>query len=226
MGADGTAYYEPGSFDKSRKGIFYVNVNDPKAFLKMETMAVTLHEGNPGHHLQVVVSAQAKDAPLFISNQLYLHWGMPSGPGGYVSFIEGWALYAEFLGNEMSLYDQDNQIFGYCSWNLLRASFLVVDTGLHSLGWSRDKAADFLYDNTFASRATSESLVDRFIAIPGQALAYKMGQRAISSVREKMKQRQDFDIKRFHDAVLNCVGPLDYLEDCVSEELEMDISEF
>ena len=145
----------------------------------------------------------------------------PSGLGGYGSYVEGWALYAESLGHRMEgVYDKDNQIFGYYSMNLLRASRLVVDTGIHALGWTRQRALNFLLENTFSTKASCEVQIDRYITWPGQALSYKMGERRIKETLKAMKELaeaniQNSDMVKFHDGVLNCNGPLSELEECV-----------
>ena len=170
--------------------------------------------------MQLTVANNKNDVPIFATVSM-TQYDSPSGPGGYGSYIEGWALYAESLGHQMDgIYDRDNQIFGYYSLNLLRASRLVVDTGIHALGWTRQQAVDYLVTNTFQTVASCESEIDRYITWPGQALAYKMGERKIKETLEAMKEMgktdvEGFDLKAFHDAVLNCNGPLNELEGCV-----------
>ena len=213
-GRGGYAYYNDPSRDGTRNGAFFLN---PAYLTKTETTALVLHEANPGHHLQISTSLNNDDAPLFYTASLYFY--QPSNPGTYISYAEGWGLYSEYLGHEMGVYDKDKQIFGYYSLNLLRAGRLVVDTGMHSLGWSRQEAVDYLMENTFANEANIGNQVDRYVGWPGQALAYKMGERTIQSVRKSLeKQRgEDFQVKNFHDGVLNCQGPLNYLEECVAD---------
>ena len=218
-GGGGLAYYLQGSLDKKRKGAFYVNVNDVSQLKRFETMSLTLHEGNPGHHLQVSTAANDEGLPIFLKQGVY-HWGVPSAPARYTAYTEGWALYAEYLGQEMGMFVKDKkQIMGFYSWNLLRAARLVVDTGIHALGWSHDKAVDYLYENTAMSRGLCEVQIDRYSSWPGQALAYKMGEREILKLRKKMEQKPGFRIQTFHDGVLGCKGPTDKLEDCF--ELQM-----
>ena len=163
-----------------------------------------------------------EDVPIFATVSMS-QYKSPAGPGAYGSYVEGWALYAESLGHQMDgVYDRDNQIFGFYSLNLLRASRLVVDTGLHALGWTRKQAVDYLVANTFQNEASCESEIDRYITWPGQALSYKMGERKIKETLKVIKEEQseDFDLVAFHDAVLNCNGPLNALEDCVRAHFE------
>lgn len=158
-----------------------------------------------------------EDVPIFATVSM-TQYSSPAGPGAYGSYVEGWALYTESLGLQMDgVYDRDNQIFGFYSLNLLRASRLVVDTGLHALGWTRQRAVDYLVANTFQNEASCESEIDRYITWPGQALSYKMGERKIKETLRAMKAETDgqFDLVTFHDAVLNCNGPLNVLEECV-----------
>ena len=175
--------------------------------------------------MQLTVANNKEDVPIFATVSLS-KYSDPAGPGAYGSYVEGWALYAESLGHQMEgIYERDNQIFGFYSLNLLRASRLVVDTGLHALGWTRQQAVDYLVANSFQSKASCESEIDRYITWPGQALNYKMGERKIKDVLRAMKEEtsadgQQFDLVTFHDAVLNCNGPLNVLEECVRTYLE------
>jgi len=223
-GGGGLAYYRSASLDGKRKGTFFINLQTPKALKRFELMSLTLHEGNPGHHLQLTTTSMTKDLPLFLKHASG-HWGIPSGPGKYTAYTEGWALYTEFLGIEMGMYESDMlQLIGHYSWNLLRGARLVVDTGIHAMGWSRQKAIDYLADNTFMSRSVCEGQIDRYITWPGQALSYKMGERTIRSVRNDMmandQMGDNFDLKAFHRAVLSCIGPIQLLKDCVKSKLE------
>ena len=131
---------------------------------------------------------------------------------------EGWGLYSEFLGLEMGLFEADKLAeFGFYSFNLLRACRLVVDTGIHAMNWTRDQAVDFMMENTPAARHVVESEVDRYITLPGQALAYKIGERNIKKVRAEARERmgEQFDLREFHRTVIQCQGPLPVLESCV-----------
>lgn len=211
-GEGGLAYYQTASLDGSRNGSFHLNW---KLLTRTETTALVLHETNPGHHLQLSTILNNKDVPAFISLPSYFL--NPSNPGVYIGYAEGWGLYSEFLGQQMGVYDEDNQILGYYSLNLLRASRLVVDTGIHAFNWTREEAIDFLMKNTFALESTIISQVDRYIGWPGQALAYKMGDMKIREVRNKLEKKDGFTIKKFHDGVLSCMGPLNDLECCVNK---------
>ncbi len=155
----GLAYYRGASFDGRRKGAFFINLEKLDALKKFETVSLTLHEGNPGHHLQNSFN-NISPMPEFIQYSLYA-WPIPSVPPSYTSHVEGWGLYAEFLGNEMGMFEDNNQKVGFYSWNLLRACRLVVDTGMHVFGWSRDRAIEFLLQNTAMSRHSVVGQIDR-----------------------------------------------------------------
>ena len=159
--------------------------------------AVAVHEGLPGHHLQIALALENKDLPQFRRK------------AGFTAYVEGWGLYAERLGDEMGLYEDDLARLGMLSAQALRAARLVVDTGLHSDGWSRSKAVEFMKSSTPLSQEEIEAEVDRYTVSPGQALAYKVGQRELTALREEVRARMGrrFDIKAFHDAVLRH-GPL------------------
>ena len=199
-------------------GTFYVNLNDLNVFQKSIATTLSLHETLPGHHLQAVVN-RAADLPDFL---LYSGSGRsastPFRPAKYTAHVEGWALYAEFLGHEMGLFEEDAyQLLGFYSYNLLRSARLVVDTGIHALKWTREDAIDYLLKNTAFSRAYCELQVDRYITWPGQATAYKIGEKEIRRLRAKLEEEEgdEFDLKRFHANVLFCLGPLDKLEECL-----------
>ncbi|MDB6041184.1 MAG: hypothetical protein JWM99_5025 [Verrucomicrobiales bacterium] len=204
-----TAYYEPGTFVGGRPGRFYANTYDLKARPKWEMEALTLHESVPGHHLQISL-AQELDIPEFRRH------------GTFTAFIEGWGLYAESLGDELGLYRDPYSKYGQLTYEMWRAIRLVLDTGIHSMGWSRDDALKFFHDNS--SKADHDIMVevDRYIAWPGQALAYKLGQLKIRELRKKaeLKLGARFDVRKFHDAVLgNGALPLDLLEKQINEWL-------
>jgi uncharacterized protein (DUF885 family) len=170
--------------------------------------ALTLHESSPGHSLQMSLAAE--------------HEGMPDFRRySYISaYGEGWALYSEYLGNEMGLYRDPYDLFGYLSYQMWRACRLVVDTGIHHLGWTRRQAQDYLLSNTALSEHEVETEVDRYIAWPGQALAYKIGQLKIHDLRAKATTELGtrFDVREFHDAVLEeGAVPLDVLERHIDE---------
>ena len=186
-----TAYYRPAPADGSRPGWFYANTYDLKSRPKYEMVALTLHEAVPGHHLQIALANELEITPFRKS----LH---------YTAYIEGWALYAESLGIEMGLYEDPYDDFGRLSYEMWRALRLVVDTGIHQFGWERDQAVNFMLENSALTRANIEAEVDRYIAWPGQALAYKIGELEIQRLRKEAETQlgASFDLRAFHDALL------------------------
>lgn len=221
-GSGATAYYSNADpKDKTSNSTFYVNLNDLSIFQKTIATTLTLHEANPGHHFQFVYQTIA-DFPKYLSYTRNVHLSMiPSQTPLNTAHTEGWALYAEYLGLELGLFDEDPfQKLGFYSYNLLRSARLVVDTGIHHFGWSRQKAIDYLLANTAFSLSYIELQVDRYITWPGQATAYKMGEQAIRNLRAKLEKEEDFDIKQFHTDVLTCYGPMNLLEDCVRIQMK------
>merc|ERR1712088_482318 len=214
------AYYESGSQDGSRPGVFYVNLNPLESQKKYEAVTLSLHEGNPGHNYQMVFNKQQKDLPRFMANPLFTRYSeAPSRFPMNTAHVEGWGLYSEFLGFEMGLYKEDLYArFGHYSYNLLRACRLVVDTGIHALGWTREEAVDYMEANTALSRVAVEREVDRYITWPGQATAYKVGERKIRELRQSASEEmgERFDLREFHRTILRCLGPLSAVEDCVA----------
>lgn len=197
------ASYQPPSSDGSRPGIFYVNTFNLKAqpLYGMETLAI--HEASPGHHFQITIAQELEALPRFRRF------------GGYTAYAEGWALYAESIGKEMGMFTDPMSWYGRLSDELFRAMRLVVDTGLHHKKWSREKAIEYMLSNCSMSETDIVAEVERYMAIPGQALSYKTGQLAIQRMRDKAERVQGdaFDIKAFHRQILiDGALPLDVLE--------------
>ncbi|WP_424432110.1 DUF885 domain-containing protein [Parasphingorhabdus sp.] len=208
-----TAYYNPGSPDVGISGFYYVNTSklDQRPF--WEIPALSVHEAVPGHHQQIALQ-QELDMPDFRKNGAF-----------FTAFVEGWGLYSERLGIEMELYDTPAKNMGRLSYEMWRACRLVVDTGIHSKGWSKQRAIDFMTDNTALSAANIEAEVNRYISWPGQALAYKMGELKIRELRGKATRElgDKFDLRAFHDVVLGQGAvPLDMLEDQVNRWIEAE----
>ncbi|HJS16424.1 MAG TPA: DUF885 domain-containing protein [Rheinheimera sp.] len=198
-----TASYNPAAIGGIRGGAYWLNTDSLDQRPLYELVALTLHESVPGHHLQNALSQELENVPQFRRN-LYLS-----------AYGEGWGLYAERLGVEMGLYENAYQQFGRLSYEMWRACRLVIDTGIHSQGWSRQQALDFLSNNTSLSQANVRAEVDRYISWPGQALSYKMGEIKIRQLRAKAEQKlgNQFDLRAFHDALLaNGALPLEILE--------------
>ena len=194
--------------DGSRPGVFYVNTYDLRAHPKYGMVTLFLHEVSPGHHFQISLQQEQKNLPKFRRF------------GGYTAYIEGWALYAESLGKELGLYEDPYQYYGNLSAEMFRAVRLVVDVGMHVKGWSREKALDFFMENLSAVESESIAEIERYLAIPGQALSYKIGQLEISQMRAKAEKElgSKFDIKAFHDEILKDGAlPLDVLEVKINE---------
>ena len=187
------AYYVGPPADGSRPGVYYVNTHDPSSSSTFETASIAFHEAIPGHHLQIAISTELEGLPTFQRFST-----------GHTAYVEGWGLYSERLAEEMGLYERDLDRLGMLAADSLRSCRLVVDTGLHALGWSRQQAVDFMAAHAPASRESITVEVDRYIDIPGQALAYRVGQREIFRLRQTAEERLGpaFDIKGFHDTVL------------------------
>jgi uncharacterized protein (DUF885 family) len=201
-----TAYYQPPPGDGTRAGFYFLNTYNLKSRPLYEIEALSLHEAVPGHHLQLALQQELPDMPEFRRF------------AGFTVFIEGWALYSERLGLEVGFYQDPYRDFGRLTYEMWRACRLVVDTGIHHLGWTRKQAVQFMADNTALSIHNITAEVDRYIAWPGQALAYKMGELKIRALRKSAEKQlgTKFDIREFHEVVLGSGSvPLAVLEENV-----------
>jgi uncharacterized protein (DUF885 family) len=206
--AQATAYYLSGSPDSHQPGTFYVNTYALDSRPTWEMEALTAHEAVPGHHLQITLSQEMHDLPAF---RRYT---------GYTAFTEGWGLYAESLGSELGLYRDPYSKFGQLSYEMWRAIRLVLDTGIHDRGWTREQAMEYFRANSAKTEQEITSEVDRYIVTPGQALAYKSGELAIRAMRQRAERElgSRFDIRAFHDEILGEGAlPLDILDTRMQE---------
>jgi uncharacterized protein (DUF885 family) len=205
--ASTAAYYQPLSADGARPGYYYVNLYKPEARPKWEMEVLTSHEAVPGHHLQIALQYEnAADMPMI------------RRMADFTAYAEGWGLYSESLGDQLGLYGDPYSKFGQLTYDMWRAVRLVVDTGMHAQGWSRQQAIDYFTANAPKSELDITNEIDRYIAWPGQALAYKIGQMKILELRDKSKQTlgPKFDIRQFHDVVLSTGAvPLSVLQQTV-----------
>lgn len=208
---DTTARYAPPSGDGTRAGIYWLNTYDLKSRPLYELEALSLHEAVPGHHLQLAIQFELGELPNFRRF------------GFFTSYIEGWGLYAERLGLEVGFYQDPYSDFGRLSYEMWRACRLVVDTGMHALDWPRQKAIDFMSENTSLTLLNIQNEIDRYIGWPGQALAYKMGELKIRELRARAEEqlKNKFDVRLFHDELLKRGPlPLNILENMIDDWIE------
>lgn len=206
-----TAYYQPGSPAAGRAGVYFVNTYDLKSRPTWEMEALSMHEAVPGHHLQIALAQEIENVPE-LRRQL-----------GYNAFVEGWALYSETLGGEMGFYTDPYARFGAATYQMWRAIRLVIDTGIHSMGWTREQAIAYFKENSTKPEHDIIVEVDRYIAWPGQALGYMLGALKIRALRDSAQKTLGarFDIRAFHDQVLGQGAmPLDLLEHRLNEWVE------
>jgi uncharacterized protein (DUF885 family) len=208
LGTGAAEYYNGPSLDGKRPGWFYANVlaYRTRPIWGMETLVA--HEAVPGHHLQTARAVELGALPPFRRD------------ADYTVYSEGWALYAETLGSQLGLYTDPHSRFGHLQWQAFRAARLVVDTGMHALGWTREQAIDFMVERTGVDRESVATEVDRYYSNPGQALAYMIGQLKIIELRDRAQARLGtrFDIRSFHNALLDQGSvPLPVLERLVEE---------
>jgi uncharacterized protein (DUF885 family) len=197
------AFYQGPSQDGKRPGIFYVNSHNLKAQPNFGVETLSLHEAAPGHHFQVAIQQELSSLPRFRRFN------------NYVAYAEGWALYAESIGKELGVFTDPYQWYGRLADEMLRAMRLVVDTGLHSKGWSREQAIQYMLDNSSMAETDVVAEVERYIVWPGQALGYKVGQLRITAMRAKAERELGarFDVRKFHSQVLRDGAlPMDVLE--------------
>ena len=209
-----TAYYMRPSADGSRAGYYYVNLYKPEVRPKYEIEVLSVHEAVPGHHLQIALAMEIENIPNFRKYS------------GYTAYVEGWGLYSESLGYDMGLYQDPYSEFGALTYDMWRAVRLVVDTGMHYKGWSREQAIEFFKENAAKTEQDIINEVDRYLIMPGQALAYKIGQLKIMELKKKSKESlgEKYDIKEFHHVILGEGAlPLDILEEKVDQYIENNL---
>ena len=212
----GKAFYSRPAADGSRPGYYYANLYEMKDMPTYQMEALAYHEGIPGHHMQIAIAQELEGIPDFRKF------------GGYTPYTEGWGLYSEFLAKEMGFYKDPYSDFGRLAMELWRAGRLVVDTGLHDKKWKREEAIEWLVENTPNPRGDATNAIERYIVMPGQATAYKIGMLKIQELRARAEDAlgEDFDIREYHDAVLkNGSVPLNILEQQVDAYIEDSLAE-
>jgi uncharacterized protein (DUF885 family) len=209
------AYYNGPAMDGSRGGVFYANLRNTKETIKFGMKTLAYHEGIPGHHFQIAIQTELKGVPTFRTVLPFTAYG------------EGWALYAERLAWESGFYENDPYgNLGRLQDEMWRAVRLVVDTGIHYKRWTREEAIDYMVENTGITSSEVTSEIERYIVLPGQACAYKIGMLKILELREKAKQElgNKFDLREFHNAVLkNGAVPLDILEEIINDYISVTL---
>ena len=209
-----TAYYMPPAPGGLRPGYYYVNLYKPEPRPKFEMEVLSVHEAVPGHHLQISLAMEKEDMPMF------------RRVSPYTAFVEGWGLYSESLGYELGLYTDPYSKFGQLTYDMWRAVRLVVDTGMHYFEWERQQAIDYFLENAAKSELDIVNEIDRYIVMPGQALAYKIGQMKFAALKEKTKKDLgiNFDVRKFHDLVLSEGAiPLNELDTLVEDYIRLEI---
>ena len=203
-----TAYYHGPSADGKRAGFFWANTYQLDTRPKYEMAVLALHEAVPGHHLQIALANELENVPEFRKHS------------GYTAYVEGWALYAESLGEEMEMYEDPYDKFGQLTYEMWRACRLVIDTGIHAYSWTRQQAIDYLLANSAKTKHDAEVEIDRYIVWPGQALAYKIGELKIKELKKMAEEKlgEEFDIREFHHEILkDGAMPLNILEDKINK---------
>ena len=214
-GPDAAEYYDPPASDGSRSGYFNANTLGWTTRPVWRMATLTAHEAVPGHHLQIARAIELRGLPQFRREP------------DYTAYVEGWAVYAETLGREVGLYADPYSLFGHLQFQAFRAARLVVDTGIHSLGWSRQQAIDYMVERTGMGRPFVESEVDRYTSVPGQALGYMIGKLKIAELRDRAQAKlgSRFDLRRFHNAVIDQGAlPLDVLETVIDAWIAAELA--